>query len=169
MLESTNPQQVANNTVISMEYTLTVGNEVVDKSDPGMPFEFLQGHKNIIPGLEAEIGGMSVGESRRVIVEAKDGYGEFDPEQVMDIPLSEFPEDIVPETGMELMLKDHDGRSLYARVVSIGKSRAKLDFNHPLAGKTLTFDITIVGLRHPTEEELAHGHVHSHGHHHHHG
>jgi len=166
MTEKQNPQQVAVDVVVSMDYTLTVDGEFVDKSDPGEPFEFLQGHNNIIPGPEAQIDGMKVGESRQVTVEAKDGYGEFDQTQVMDVPLSEFPENLHPEPGMELMVKDKEGHSLYARVVSVGKSRAKLDFNHPLAGKQLTFDVTVVGLRHPTDEELAHGHVHSHGHHH---
>jgi FKBP-type peptidyl-prolyl cis-trans isomerase SlyD len=166
MTEKQNPQQVADDVVVSMDYTLTVDGEFVDKSDAGKPFEFLQGHNNIIPGLEAQIDGMKVGESRQVTVEAKDGYGEFDQAQVMDVPLSEFPENMEPEPGMELMLKDHDGHTLYARVVSVGKARAKLDFNHPLAGKQLTFDVTIVGLRQPTEEELAPGQVHTHGHNH---
>ena len=168
MTEKKNPQQVADDVAVSMNYTLTVNGEVVDATDPGEPFSYLHGHDNIIPGLESQLDGMQVGESRQVKVEAKDGYGEFDPKQVMDVPLSEFPENLDPQPGMELMVRDKDGHSLYARVVSVGKSRAKLDFNHPLAGKDLTFDVTIVGLRHPTEEELAHGHIHDgHGHHHH--
>jgi FKBP-type peptidyl-prolyl cis-trans isomerase SlyD len=57
-------------------------------------------------------------------------------------------------------MRDQDGDTLFARIISVGKSRAKLDFNHPLAGKQLDFDVTIVGLRTPTPEELEHGHVH---------
>ena len=72
----------------------------------------------------------------------------------------EFPEEICVEPGVELEMKDQDGDTLFARIVSVGKSRAKLDINHPLAGKQLTFDVTIVALRQPTPEELEHGHVH---------
>jgi FKBP-type peptidyl-prolyl cis-trans isomerase SlyD len=74
--------------------------------------------------------------------------------------LDEFPEEICVEPGVELEMKDQDGDTLFAKILSVGKSRAKLDFNHPLAGKELTFDVKIVELRQPTAEELEHGHVH---------
>ena len=151
---------VADDLVVTMDYTLTVDGEIVDSSEEDGPIQFLQGYGNIIPGLEAHLGGLAVGESLQVSVAAKDAYGEFDPEQIVDIPLDEFPEEICLEPGVELEMKDQDGDMLFARVISVGKSRAKLDFNHPLAGKELTFDVTIVALRQPTDEELEHGHVH---------
>ena len=160
MSEKNNPQLVADDLVVIMDYTLTVGNEIVDSSEEDGPIEFLQGYGSIIPGLEAHLGGLAVGESLQVTVAAKDAYGEFDPEQIVDIPLDEFPEEICVEPGVELEMKDQDGDMLFARILSVGKSRAKLDFNHPLAGKELTFDVTIVALRLPTPEELEHGHVH---------
>ena len=160
MSENNNPQLVADDLVVIMDYTLTVGNEIVDSSEEDGPIEFLQGYGNIIPGLEAHLGGLAIGESLQVTVAAKDAYGEFDPEQIVDIPLDEFPEEICVEPGVELEMKDQDGDMLFARILSVGKSRAKLDFNHPLAGKELTFDVTIVALRLPTPEELEHGHVH---------
>ena len=160
MSEKNNPQLVADDLVVVMDYTLTVGNEIVDSSEEDGPIEFLQGYGNIIPGLEAHLGGLAIGESLQVTVAAKDAYGEFDPEQIVDIPLDEFPEEICVEPGVELEMKDQDGDMLFARILSVGKSRAKLDFNHPLAGKELTFDVTIVALRLPTPEELEHGHVH---------
>ena len=159
MSEKNNPQLVADDIVVVMDYTLTVDGEIVDSSEDN-PIEFLHGYGNIIPGLEAHLSGLAVGESLQVTVAAKDAYGEFDPEQVVDVPLDEFPEEICVEPGVELEMKDQDGDMLFARIVSVGKSRAKLDFNHPLAGKELTFDVTIVGLRLPTPEELDHGHVH---------
>ena len=160
MSETNNPQLVADDIVVIMEYTLTVDGEIVDSSEEDGPIEFLHGYGNIISGLEAHLGGLAIGESLQVTVAAKDAYGEFDPEQVVDVPLDEFPEEICVEPGVELEMKDEDGDMLFARIVSVGKSRAKLDFNHPLAGKELTFDVTIVGLRLPTPEELDHGHVH---------
>jgi FKBP-type peptidyl-prolyl cis-trans isomerase SlyD len=151
---------VADGLVVSMDYTLTVDDEVVDSSTEDGPIQFLQGYGNIIPGLEAHIGGLAIGESLQVTVAAKDAYGEFDPDQIVDIPLDEFPAEICVETGVELEMKDQDGDMLFAKIASVGKSRAKLDFNHPLAGKELTFEVTIVDLRLPTAEELEHGHVH---------
>jgi FKBP-type peptidyl-prolyl cis-trans isomerase SlyD len=160
MSEKSNLHQVAEDLVVTMDYTLTVDDEIVDSSAEEGPIQFLHGHGNIIPGLEAHLGGLKVGESLRVSVAPKDAYGEFDSEQIVDIPLDEFPEEICVEPGVELEMKDQDGDQLFARIISVGKSRAKLDFNHPLAGKQLNFDITIVALREPTPEELEHGHVH---------
>ena len=81
----------------------------------------------------------------------------------IDVPLDEFPEEICVEPGVELEMKDQDGDMLFARIVSVGKSRAKLDFNHPLAGRTLVFDIEVVDVREAGPEEIAHGHVHGPG------
>jgi FKBP-type peptidyl-prolyl cis-trans isomerase SlyD len=160
MSENIELTHVADDLVVSMDYSLTVDGEIVDSSEEDGPIEFLHGYGNIIPGLEAHLGGLAIGESLQVMVAAKDAYGEFDPEQVVDVPLDEFPEEICVEPGVELEMKDQDGDMLFARILSVGKSRAKLDFNHPLAGKELTFDVTIVALRRPTSEELEHGHVH---------
>jgi len=160
MSENSELTHVADDLVVTMDYSLTVEGEIVDSSEEDGPIEFLHGYGNIIPGLEAHLGGLAIGESLQVTVAAKDAYGEFDPEQVVDVPLDEFPEEICVEPGVELEMKDQDGDMLFARILSVGKSRAKLDFNHPLAGKELTFDVTIIGLRPPTPEELEHGHVH---------
>ena len=160
MTENSELTRVADDLVVTMDYTLTVDGEIVDSSEEEGPIQFLHGYGNIIPGLEAHLGGLVVGESLQVTVAARDAYGEFDPEQIVDIPLEEFPEEICLEPGVELEMKDQDGDLLFARVISVGKSRAKLDFNHPLAGKQLNFDVTILALRPATPEELEHGHVH---------
>ena len=89
--------------------------------------------------------------------------GEIDPENIIDVPRSEFPREIPLEPGTELEVKNTDGEVLSATIQSVDKNSVKLDFNHPLAGKELTFEVTVVDLRAPTEEELAHGHVHSEG------
>jgi FKBP-type peptidyl-prolyl cis-trans isomerase SlyD len=159
---------VANDTVVSLAYKLTVDGEVLDEAGKEDAIQFLQGHRNIIPGLEKELTGMKIGESKHVTVKAEDGYGPLDKEQVQDVSLEEFPEGIVPEIGMELEIKDAEDNEMYGRVLAIKDDAVTMDFNHPLAGKTLEFDVTVVGVRAPTSEELAHGHVHAHGDHHHH-
>lgn len=157
---------VADDMVVSMAYKLTVEGEVIDEAGDHQTIDFMQGHRNIIPGLEKELAGMKKGESKSVVVGFEDGYGPVDESAIEDIALSEFPDDVEPKKGLELQMKDSKGQENYARVLSVGKESAKLDFNHPLAGKELNFDVKIVQLRPATDEELSHGHVHSPGHHH---
>lgn len=161
-----NPQAVANEVVVSMAYKLTVDGKVLDEAGESDALQFLQGNRNIISGLESQLAGMKVGESKTVKVSPEGGYGVRDEDAIEEIPLSEFPEGVKPEVGMELEVKDEEGNEMYGRVLSLGAETAKMDFNHPLAGKELNFEVKIVGLRAPTSEELAHGHVHAHGHHH---
>jgi FKBP-type peptidyl-prolyl cis-trans isomerase SlyD len=127
--------------------------------------EFLQGAGNIIPGLEQELYGMAVGESKNVIVQPDDGYGILDPDAFVDVPREQFPADIPLEVGVEIQVTDENGTPMNARIDAVSDDSVKLDFNHPLAGKELHFDMKIVGLRAATEEENEHGHSHN-GHHH---
>jgi FKBP-type peptidyl-prolyl cis-trans isomerase SlyD len=157
---------VQDGVVVSMDYKLTVDGEVLDSSDDAGPLQFLAGHDNIVPGLEREMMGMKIGESRDVVVEPKDGYGEFDDEAFMEVPRNEFPSDLQIEEGVELNVTDEDGQNQYARVESLTDDLVRLDFNHPLAGAELHFTVKVLALRDPTKEELDHGHVHEEGHHH---
>jgi FKBP-type peptidyl-prolyl cis-trans isomerase SlyD len=152
--------------VVKLAYKLTVDGEMLDMADDQEAIEFLQGHGNIISGLESQLTGMKVGESKQVVVPAASGYGEVDKDAIDEISLSEFPQDVKPEVGMELELKDEEGNEMFGRVMAINGDTATMDFNHPLAGKELHFDVKVVDIRAATGEELAHGHVHSHGHHH---
>jgi FKBP-type peptidyl-prolyl cis-trans isomerase SlyD len=158
---------VQDGVVVSMDYKLTVDGEVLDSSDEAGPLQFLAGYGNIIPGLEQEMMGMKIGESKDVVVQPEDGYGEFDEEAFMDVPRSEFPADMQLEEGLELHVTDEDGNHQAAYVSSFDDKSVSLDFNHPLAGAVLNFSVKVVGLREPTEEELDHGHVHEGGGHHH--
>jgi FKBP-type peptidyl-prolyl cis-trans isomerase SlyD len=144
-----------------------VDNEEIDSSKGQDPLQFLVGHGNIISGLEREMMGMKVGDTRDVTIAPADAYGEFDEEAFMNVPRSAFPQDIPVEEGSELTVKDDAGQSRYARIDAIDGDTVTLNFNHPLAGDELHFNVTVVGLREPTAEELEHGHVHQgDGHHH---
>jgi FKBP-type peptidyl-prolyl cis-trans isomerase SlyD len=157
------PREVADDVVVSIDYTLTVDGEVVDSTEGDEPLQFLQGHQNIIPGLERELSGMKIGDSKQVSVPPTEAYGEVDPDNVIDVPREEFPAEIPLEPGTELEVKNADGEVLSATIADVSANTVKLDFNHPLAGKQLKFDVTVVDLRAPTDEELAHGHVHDEG------
>lgn len=154
------PNQVADDVVVSIDYVLTVDGQVIDSTEGDEPLQFLQGHQNIIPGLEKELSGMRMGDNKKVVVSPEEAYGEIDPENIIEVPRDEFPAEIPLEAGTELEVKNADGEVLSATIAAVTGQTVKLDFNHPLAGKLLTFDVTIVELREATEEELTHGHVH---------
>ena len=157
---------VQNGVVVSMEYTLKIEGEVVDSSEGQDPLEFLTGHGNIIPGLESEMIGMKIGDSKDVVVAPADGYGEYDDAAFLDVPSNQFPSDMPVEEGLELTVRDDSGQSRYARIESVVGETVRLNFNHPLAGDELHFSVKVVALREPTDEELDHGHVHAAGHDH---
>jgi FKBP-type peptidyl-prolyl cis-trans isomerase SlyD len=161
-----NIDSVQKDVVVVMEYSLQVDGEEIDSSKGQDPLQFLVGHGNIISGLEREMIGMKVGESKDVVIQPADGYGEYDDEAYMDVPRAEFPQDMPVEEGLELSVRDDQGQSRYARIDGIEGDTVTLNFNHPLAGDELHFNVKIVELREPTSEELEHGHVHQGGHHH---
>ena len=152
--------------VVSMEYTLHVDGELLDTSDGQGPLQFLVGYGNIIAGLESEMMGMKIGDSKDVVVQPADGYGEYDDEAFMDVPKDQFPVDMQVEEGMELTVRDDSGEGRYARIETVDDETVRLNFNHPLSGDELHFNVKVVSLREPTDEELEHGHVHDGGHHH---
>jgi len=154
------PAFVVDDTVVSMAYTLTIDGKELDSSEESGPLEFIQGVHSIITGLEKGIYGMRIGETRKLVIYPEEGYGEIDPQALIDVPRKEFPVDLPLEIGIELDISDEDGEVFPATVVELDKDIIKLDFNHPLAGETLQFDVRIIDLRAPTREELAHGHIH---------
>jgi len=158
---------VQNGVVVSMEYTLKIDGEVIDSSQGQDPLEFLTGHGNIISGLEREMIGMKIGDSKNVVVAPADGYGEYDEEAYLDVPSKQFPKEMKVEEGLELTVRDDSGQARYARVETVEGETVRLNFNHPLAGDELHFNVKVVSLREPTGEELEHGHVHQGEEHHH--
>ena len=153
---------VADNQVVSLDYTLRLDNgQVMDSSEGRDPLEFIQGQGQIIPGLEKELYGMAVDDEKKVVVAPGDAYGELEPDNFEWVERGAFPADMELIEGMGLRMRDsNSGEVMEAYVAEISSDRVKLDFNHPLAGETLHFQVKIAGLRDATSEELAHGHVH---------
>ena len=158
--------KVKDGQVVSMEYTLKVDGEVADTSEGREPLDFVHGAGNIIPGLEREMTGMIVGESKDVVVGAADVYGEQDHKAFMDVPKAQFPKEIPMKIGTEIQVQNQEGQPMYSRIEHIEGEHVRLNFNHPLAGKELHFAVKGVGLRDATAEEKEHGHVHKPGHSH---
>ncbi len=148
--------------VVRMDYTLRLEDGAeVDSSKSRGPLEFLHGVGQIIPGLEVALYGMRVGEEKQVTVEPIDGYGELSADEFQLVPRDSFPDDMILSKGMRLRMRDADSGELFDVLVDeVREDGVMLDFNHPLAGETLIFDVKIVGLRAANSEELAHGHAH---------
>ncbi len=158
---------VADGVVVSLDYTLRLSDgQVIDTSAGSEALEFLQGSGEIIPGLEQALYGMKVGDEKEVEISPAEGYGDRDPNAVQAVPPEMFPDDLELSEGMGLQLRDQAGNLMVAYVAAIRPDAVLLDFNHPLAGETLYFQVKIAGLREATSEEMAHGHAHSAGHHH---
>jgi FKBP-type peptidyl-prolyl cis-trans isomerase 2 len=132
---------------VGIEYTLTLEDGTqIDSNVGGETLRFEQGAGRIIPGLDKELPGMKVGEAKQVRVAPEEGYGQVDPEAFTEVPLSELPED-AREVGIALMSRDPQGQTHRLRVHKIEDDKATLDFNHPLAGKTLIFDVKILEIQ----------------------
>jgi FKBP-type peptidyl-prolyl cis-trans isomerase SlyD len=161
------PDKVMDDVVVAIHYKLWVDGEMVEESEDGEPLVYLHGHENIIPGLESELAGLTVGETKTVEVEPSDAYGEYDESEVDVVSRSELPPDFEPQKGMLLTVTDTSGEEFMAHITDMDGDNVTLDFNHPMAGKALKFEVTIKELREPSAEELDHGHVHAGDHHHH--
>lgn len=165
-MDANKPEVVVDDVVVSLAYKLAVDGEVLDEAEENDAIHFLHGRANIISGLDSQLAGMKVGEQKSVVVPPETGYGPVDKNAIDEIPLSEFPKGVTPEVEMELEIKDKEGNEIFGKVLSVQGDKVTMDFNHPLAGKDLHFDVKVIDLRNATAEELAHGHVHAPGHHH---
>jgi FKBP-type peptidyl-prolyl cis-trans isomerase SlyD len=150
--------------VVSFHYRLQdeTGEELVNSHDSN-PTLYMHGHKGIIPGLEKALAGKAVGDSLSVTLEPRDAYGSRKEGSEQRIPIKHLKIDAKTrrhlKKGMAVPVQtEHGSRSMV--IIKVGKFNVDLDTNHPLAGKTLTFDIEIVDVRDATEEEKAHGHAH---------
>jgi FKBP-type peptidyl-prolyl cis-trans isomerase SlyD len=150
--------EVADGLIVSLDYTLRLDNdEVIDSSKGQSPLEYVQGQNQIVPGLESALYGMAVGETKQVVVEPAEGYGERNPEANQVVPRDAFKENVELEAGMPIRVSDGSGRTATAFVADVNPETVKLDFNHPLAGETLHFQVEIAGLREPTDADLRGG------------
>lgn len=157
---------IANNQVVSFNYTLTnAEGETLDKSQ-GEPLVYLHGAGNIIPGLEKALEGKTVGDKFVITIPAAEAYGEYNPELVQEVPAQMFQGVENIEAGMQFQAQTDDGVQIVT-VKSVEGETIIVDANFPLAGQDLTFDVEVTDVREATQEELDHGHVHGAGGHHH--
>jgi FKBP-type peptidyl-prolyl cis-trans isomerase SlyD len=158
---------IAKNKVVKIKYVLRDGaGETLDESGDE-PLEYLHGAHNIVPGLEKQLEGKTVGDKLTAVVPPEEGYGPRHKVKPQQIPRSKFPPDAELEKGMGFTMRTDDGRRVPVWIAKIQGPTVYVDPNHPLAGETLHFDVEVVDVRDANEEEVAHGHPHGPGGHHH--
>jgi FKBP-type peptidyl-prolyl cis-trans isomerase SlyD len=132
---------------VSFDYTLTDDKgEVVDSSKGKQPMQYVHGKGQIIPGLEKELAGMPVGGQKKVTVKPEEAYGPVDPRAFQEIPKEKLPPEAL-KVGTMLMAQGAGGQGVPVRVHEIKDKTVVVDFNHPLAGKTLSFDVKITDIK----------------------
>ena len=159
--------EIAADRVVLIHYTLKDdAGAVLDSSAGREPLAYIQGHGNLVPGLEKALEGKQDGHTLAVTVAAADGYGIRDESLVQRVPKRALQGSGEIRQGMQFQARTDEGMRLFT-VTSIAGDMVSLDGNHPLADQTLHFDIEVISVREATTEELEHGHVHGVGGHHH--
>ena len=152
---------VTDGKIVIMHYTLkNAAGDVIDSSIGSEPLPYLQGANNIVVGLEKALAGSSVGDKKDVEVSPAEGYGDRQGPGPQPVPRDQFPEGVDLQPGMGFQAQSDNGQMMVVYIAKVDETTVWVDGNHPLAGETLFFSVEIVGIRDPSEEELAHGHPH---------
>lgn len=159
--------KITANKVVTLSYTLHDDDgELIDQSRDGSPLLYLHGARNIVPGLEEQLEGVTEGETIKATVSPDKGYGPRIGEP-QDVPRHLFPADAQLQAGMQVVAHDDQGRQIPFFITGITEETITVDPNHPLAGETLHFEVTVEALRDATDAEIEHGHPHGPGGHQH--
>ena len=154
--------------VITFNYTLKdESGNVLDSTSNNQPLSFLKGSNQIIPKLEEALDEMIIGSKKNVKILAKEAYGEYSDTAIQKLKKEQFPEEAELNVGTRYVANSPDGQQMPFVITEVKENDVTVDFNHPLAGKDLEFDVELVDKRDATPEEVQHGHVHGPGGHHH--
>lgn len=141
--------QIREGSQVALEYTLSDEAGTVIESNKGkQPMSYIHGKSQIIPGLEKELSGMKVGEEKKIQVKPEDGYGPVNPDAFQEVPKDKLPPEAL-KVGTMLMAQGPQGQGIPVRVHEIKDTTVIMDFNHPMAGKTLSFDVKISEIKTP--------------------
>jgi FKBP-type peptidyl-prolyl cis-trans isomerase SlyD len=169
MSNSSDSITIGDHKVVSFHYKLRdVEGTFNESSEGASPVVYMHGHNNIVPGLETQLVGKKSGDKFTATVAPEQAYGLRNEEAVQRVPVKHIATRAPYTVGQMVVVNTREG-GRQARVVKVGHFNLDLDLNHPLAGKTLEFEIEVIDVREATEEERAHGHAHGpdgHGHDH---
>lgn len=158
---------ISHNKVVHMHYELKNDNgDIIDSSKGREPLAYIHGMGNIIPGLEKELSNKIKGDKINAVIAPEEAYGVKDERKIFKVGKNQFQGEGSIVVGMQIQA-EANGKMEVGTVEKIENEEVTLNFNHPLAGETLHFDVEVMAVRDATEEELSHGHVHGEGGHHH--
>lgn len=145
--------RIEKDVVVGINYRLTIsdGTEVDSTAERG-PMEYLHGHGNLIPGLEKALDGLELGAELDISFEPDEGYGTHEPDKVVEVTKEQLG--FEPEVGTVVAAKLPDGREQHLLIAEIDGDKVTLDGNHPLAGQTLHFEVSVASLREASADEL---------------
>ncbi len=150
------PIAIGPDTLVTVAYrAYNDDGELVDSSPDDLPLSYVHGRGQITIGLEQALDGMFKGQSRSFVVPPELAYGEYDPEGVLEVERSDFPESEALAMGDQYMAESPDGDTLALTVLDVRADAVVVDTNHPLAGETLRFEVEVIDVRSATAEELA--------------
>jgi len=141
--------KVKDGDTVKVHYTGKLSEEgtVFDSSRERDPLEFTLGEGQLIPGFEQAVIGMEVGDSTTVDIESEDAYGARREDLELEVSKSDLPDNIDPQPGMQLQMQQQNGQAVPVQITEVEDDYVKLDANHPLAGKDLTFDIELLDIQ----------------------
>lgn len=140
-------------TLVSFEYTLKdEAGEQIESNVGGEALTYVHGLGQIVPGLEKALEGMQIGETKTVVVSPEEGYGQVDPQAVVEIPKDQVPKD-AHQVGATIQARNEDGQMMIAQVSAIKDNTIIMDFNHPFAGQTLNFEIKVLEISVPEDQQ----------------
>ncbi len=143
---------IKNGSTVALEYTLTSEDGQFTESNKGKePLRYVDGRDQIIPGLERALEGLPAGAEKKVTVKPEDGYGQVDPKNFQEVPKEAVPPDSL-HVGTTLVAQNAQGQQFPVRIHEIKEKTVVMDMNHPLAGKTLVFDVKILDVKQPEDQ-----------------
>ena len=151
--------KIQKNYVVALAYELTVDGKIVDSATEQQPLEYIHGNNMLIPRFEEEVDGKEPGQEYAFTLSPEEGYGEHNPKLRFDIPKESFAVDgvvredlLVP--GQVIPMLNSAGQVCHAQIIEVKDNDVTVDFNHPMAGKTLNFKGKVISVREATEEDL---------------
>lgn len=138
---------VENGKQVTLNYVLQINSEVVESTQNKEPLTFIVGNHSVVPGLEAQMMGMTVGQEKKIIIDAKDAYGPIDEKAFKEVPRSALPPGVELKPGLVVEVDDPQGGTFPGVIWEVGTDSVIINFNHPLAGQTLEFDVKILDIQ----------------------
>lgn len=138
---------IKDGSTVTLDYRVYVDGQMVDQTIPDQPFTYTQGAGQIIPGLEKRLEGFNKGDKKEIIVPPDEAYGDYSEEKVLHVPKDDLPEDVDAQVGMQLQATSQTGDLYVGIIKDVKPDHIDVDFNHPMAGRTLRFEVEVVDVQ----------------------